>query len=322
MKMKRFLTAICALTAAAMLAAVSAGAVDYSDRGTPTTPLPSNNTTVTPPTAADEDASSGDTAAPSVITDAGMSEVLAEAAQSGQNEITVTAQEDEGGNVTVQEAAIAELANSDVTVTFEIKSDEGTEYEITIDPSTITEAKPINLAMVITVAEEDTSSAEDYGAGAVMIKPAQKGDFGMTLQVTIPAKKVEDIDPSKARLYYISDSGEITKMSKNSLKVNADGSFTIAISHASEYVISDIDITKNGISTVTNDDYEEPIDDTEDDPVYDVVDSDDVPDISDDTIVTDSDDLNPGTGAAVGALGAFAASAVAAAVTAAAKRRR
>ena len=327
--MKRGKIAICTLIAAAMLTSVSAGAVDYSGQGTPTTPLPSGNTTITPPTSSEEDAATdNNTAAPSVITDSGMANVLAEAAKNGEKEITVEAREDEGGNVTVQEAAVAELANSNVTITFEIKSEDGTEYGITIDPASITEAKPINLAMEITVVEEDSAAADDYNTGSVVIKPAQKGDFGMTLQVTVPASKVAGIDPDKARLYYISDSGEITKLSKNSLSVNTDGSFTIAISHASEYVISDIDITLSGANKTDDEDYEEPIEDTTDDSIYDIEDiNDDVIEIDDtgsENVITNpaDDDFNPGTGAVVGSLGALIASAAAATVTAAARKRR
>ena len=264
---------VSALLAAAMISmtAVSAGAVDYSDEGAPTT--------VTP-----EDAS--------VLTDSDVSDALSAAAESGATEVTVEMEEDSRGNVTVQESAIAEIASGDVAVTVEVTSESGTDYSITIDPALITEAKAINLAMDITVDTDEgaTVSGVEVPAGSIVIAPAQKGEFGMTLQVTIPAAAVADVDTSDVRLYYIADDGSVTKMPKKALKVNKDGSLTVSISHASEYVVSDVDLTKLAA--------DEDFDDADDD---------------------DEFDGNPGTGVTL-ALGALAASAAAVVITA--KKRK
>ena len=280
---------VSALLAAAMISmtAVSAGAVDYSDEGAPTT--------VTP-----EDAS--------VLTDSDVSDALSAAAESGATEVTVEMEEDSRGNVTVQESAIAEIASGDVAVTVEVTSDSGTDYSITIDPALVTEAKAINLAMDITTdADEGTTvSGVEVPAGSIVIAPAQKGDFGMTLQVNLPAGSVGDIDTSEARLYYISDDGDVEKMPKKALKFNRDGSVTVSISHASEYVISDVDLTLNSSSAVDAD--------IDDNSSYGKTD-DDV------TLITGGGEFdgNPGTGVTL-ALGALAASAAAVVITA--KKRK
>lgn len=268
--------------AAAMLSVntISAGAVDYGGGAAPTTLTPVQ---------------------PSVLTDKDVSDAIAAASQSGAAEVTVEMEEDRKGNIAVQESAIAEIAKSDVTVTVEVISDSGTDYSVTIDPALITEAKAINLAMDITIETDGYSdvSGVEIPAGSIIIAPAQKGDFGMTLQVTIPADAIADVDTSFASLYYIADNGSVTRMPDSALKVNADGSVTIAISHASQYVISDIDLT--------------------DPDSYD--DFDDIYETDDDTVVVseDSDDENPGTGVTL-AFGALAISAAAVALTA--KKRK
>ena len=105
----------------------------------------------------------------------------------------------ESEKATVKEDAIGEIAKSDKPVTF-VSED----CSITIDPALITEVKAINLAMDISV---DTSLAENSGiempANAITLIPAQKGDFGMTLSVTIPAANVADLDVESVKVYYV-----------------------------------------------------------------------------------------------------------------------
>ena len=281
---------VSAILATAMMSmtAISASAVsDYGDGASPTT--------VTP-----EDAS--------VLTDEDVSDAITAAQESGATEITVEMEEDSSGSVTVQEAAIAEIANGDVAVTVEVTSNSGTDYSVTIDPALVTEAKAIDLAMDITVdADEGTTVAGvEVPAGSIVIAPAQKGDFGMTLQVNLPAEAVGNIDTDAARLYYISDDGDVEKMPKKALKFKRDGSVTVSISHASEYVISDVDLTLNSSSAVDAD--------IDDNSSYGKTD-DDV------TLITGGGEFdgNPGTGVTL-ALGALAASAAAVVITA--KKRK
>lgn len=204
---------VCTIVAAAMasVSAVSVSAVDYGGGASPSTETPST-TTVTDTTTTDNNSTTTTTTAgtsadapATVVTDKAVDEAIAAATNSGSKEATLFMTEDANGKATVQEAAIAEIAKSDVTVTVEVTSDSGTDYSITIDPKLITKAKAINLTMDITVDTDEGAavSGVEVPAGSIVIAPAQKGEFGMTLQVTIPAAAVADVDTSNARLYYI-----------------------------------------------------------------------------------------------------------------------
>jgi hypothetical protein len=140
------------------------------------------------------------------------------------------------GKATVSEAAIGAIEKA---VTFNVDTDD-IDYTVTIDPADIKEVKAINLAMAIEVAEDDAT-----GASCVIITPAQKGDFGMTIQITLPAAAFEGIDLDAAELYYVDDNGNTTVVD-GGLTVNSDKSVTIKISHASYYVIADVDLTESG----------------------------------------------------------------------------
>ena len=149
-------------------------------------------------------------------------------------------------SVTVKEDAIGAIANSEKPVTFVSET-----YSVTVDPAKITEVKAINLAMDITATEEeDTVDGVAVPAGAIVIAPAQTGDFGMTLEVTIPAASLANIDTEKAVLYYVADDGSVTKM-EDALSFDEDGNAIISISHASKYVISETEIEGTDNTTDT-----------------------------------------------------------------------
>lgn len=207
----------------------------------------------------------------------------------------------------VKEDAIGAIAKSDVPVTFEAE-----DYSITIDPALIEEVGAIDLSMEIGVFDSDDEvDGVAVPAGAIVIAPAQKGAFGMTIKVTISASTVSDLDTDNLSLYYIDDDGNVTKLDSD-IEVNADGSVSISISHASKYVISDVDISTN----------EEPADETDDDDDSAEIDSDE-----DDTSAvvdagaSESDESNPHTGVAFFGTAALAAVS-AAVVTATAKKRK
>jgi hypothetical protein len=291
------------------LTAVSAGAADYGGGASPTVTAPTN--------VAGSDAGSSEEKATTVLTDTAVSSAITDAAKSGSDSVTVYMKEDANGKVTVQETAIAEIAKNDVTVTIEVKSDSNsdTDYSVVIDPKLITEAKAIDLGMDIKVntPEGMKESGVDIPENSIVIAPHQKGDFGMTISVNLPAAALSGINKSTASVYYISDSGEITKLS-NALTFNADGSASIAISHASEYVISDSDMTGEADTSFIDGAAE---DDEEAVVLYDDDDGEEEDDAAfiDDDLV---DDDNPGTGAGL-ALGALA---VSAAATVLAKKRK
>lgn len=207
----------------------------------------------------------------------------------------------------VKEDAIGAIAKSDVPVTFEAD-----DYSITIDPALIEEVGAIDLSMDIAVSDSEVEvDGVVVPAGAIVIAPAQKGEFGMTLKVTISASTVEDLDTDNLSLYYIDDDGNVTKLDSD-IEVNADGSVSVSLSHASKYVVSDVDLTAD-----------EDDDDDEDDVAID--DDDDVETDDEasevDAVVTSKDESNPHTGVAL--FGTAALAAVSAAVmTATAKKRK
>lgn len=208
----------------------------------------------------------------------------------------------------VKEDAIGAIAKSDVPVTFEAD-----DYSITIDPALIEEVGAIDLSMDIAVSDSDVEvDGVAVPAGAIVIAPAQKGAFGMTLKVTISAATVEDLDTDNISLYYIDDDGNVTKLDSD-IEVNADGSVSISISHASKYVVSDVDLTAD---EEDDDEDDATIDDDDD-----VVEIDDDADSEVDAVVTEKDESNPHTGVAL--FGTAALTAVSAAVmTATAKKRK
>ena len=203
---------------------------------------------------------------------------------------------------TVKEDAIGEIAKSDKPVTFEAE-----EYAITIDPALITEVKAINLAMDIAVGAEN---GIDLPANVITIVPAQKGDFGMTLSVTIPAAKVADLDVESIMVYYVSDDGEITLI-EDAVTVNADGSISVAISHASAYIITDEEIEIPAGEEIDEIEVDDDADEDADDADVDAdADADEEP-----------ADSNPGTGVALAGTAVLALISAAAVATTAKKRK-
>lgn len=193
-------------------------------------------TTTTPATPATDDADEKDEGA-SVAGESAVEEAIK---NGGEVEISV----DDNGDATVLEAAIGAIAQGDKPVTFDVDTDEGVDYSITIDPASITEVKAINLAMVINVELNSTDvEGVDVPSGAIMIYPAQKGDFGMTLNVTIPASALKGINVENCQVYYVGDDNEISLV-EDAITVNNDGSITVSISHASYYVVTDVDLEK------------------------------------------------------------------------------
>ncbi len=273
------------LAAAVMMSvtSVSAGAIDYTPKGVRPTYTPSQA---------------------SAVSDKDVSDATKDADSNGQKETAIGTKEDANGNVPVQEAAIAEIAVGSVKVTFDIESDSGEDYSITIDPALIREVKAINLGMDITVGagKITTAAGVEVPKGSVIIEPKQKGDFGMTLQINLHAESFKGIDLAKANLFYLDNKGEVTKMPGDALKVNADGSASVFISHASKYIISDEDLTGTQDTVIIS----ETDKDQNNTPV--TID-----------ITPAATDNNPRTGAAL-AFGALAASAAAVAVTA--KKRK
>lgn len=290
----KFIASAALAAVVAASAAVSAGAADYY-----TAPSydPANVVITDRSSASTSDSSTSTTPA---------------ANTSDEKEATVPAEDVKAIDGTVKESDIAAIAKSGETATFEQTSGDIT-YTVTIDGDSVTDAKDIKLGMDITVASDSYAGVE-VPAGAIIIAPEQKGDFGMTLEITIPASALKDIDVDLAELYYISDDGEVTLV-PGGLSVNDDGSVTIAISHASAYVISDVDLTADvdidaGLDADDDDDGEITIDEPDDTNETPSQGKDDTSVVSPSSNGSDSNPVT-GTTLALGSLAVFAAAAVA-----------
>ena len=119
--------------------------------------------------------------------------------------------------------AISAIVNSETPVTFVADG-----YSITIDPASVTDAADLDLGMTIGTDEE---------LGGITITPAASGEFGLTATITLPAELFADIDLEAAHLFSIAEDGTVTDL--GAVTVNEDGTVSVDISAASEFVISD-----------------------------------------------------------------------------------
>lgn len=103
------------------------------------------------------------------------------------------------------------------------------DFTVSIDPKSITTAKSINLGMKLDLFPE---------AGVISIDPVQKGDFGLEMEVTIPAAALKDFNLKGLKFYYVSSSGKRKELKE--FTVNKDGSLSFKLSHASSYVFEEI----------------------------------------------------------------------------------
>lgn len=134
----------------------------------------------------------------------------------------------------VKADAITALQAAGKTITFQASS-----YSLTIDPASITAiAAELDLSFGIKATTEATKVGDvAVPANAIVIAPASKGDFHLSVTLTIPKAALGTVDTAKAKLFYIADDGSVKDM--GGVKVNADGSVSVTISHASQYVIAE-----------------------------------------------------------------------------------
>lgn len=330
----KFILSALLVSAMVCSTAVTASAVVYPETSATATAAPGPiyypaptataapaDTTAADTTATPENVTPDDNTEPvSVITESSVEAAL----ESDDDVIVIEITPSASGKITIQEAAIAAIKESGKTVEL-VNEKDG--YKITIDPDLIEEPKQLNLAVDIASSSKATKKkGVEIPANAIIIKPAQKGEFGLTLQLTFDLG--DDLDPDNLYLFYITDDGEIEDYSDD-LTVDGD-EVTISISHSSEYVITDEDITAEDENEV---DDNTPIDDDEPDIDIDVDDEPDatVDDEQEDTSKTEtpsdttggliidgeSTDNNPITGTSIvfGTLAVTALSAAAIAVT-------
>lgn len=209
---------------------------------------------------------------------------------------------DASAPATITKSALAEIAKSDKPVTFE-----AADYSLTIDPSDITDsAKAIDLSMEIGMGADAAnlvSSDIELPANAIVISPSAQGQFGFAVTITLPASALSDagIDPAKARVFYIADDGTVSEVGE--VTVNADGSVSVKIDHASQYVIAET----APISNVDDDELDDDFGSTED---TDTTSSDTSADTAS-SAATAGTDKNPSTGVTLAVVAAGAAGLVA-----------
>ncbi len=113
---------------------------------------------------------------------------------------------------------------------------------IKIDPSKITDATvDVDLYTMIIVTEkaEQITETAKVPAHSIVIIPSTHGEFGFEMVINISKETLQEagIKGKNAKLYYISDDNEVTELGK--AVVNKDGSVDIAITHASQYLLSE-----------------------------------------------------------------------------------
>ncbi|MCI7767168.1 MAG: hypothetical protein MSJ26_04205 [Oscillospiraceae bacterium] len=224
MKTKRSVAAIFACAMAISVVAASASAIDYggsASGGTSGGSSVSNSTTSDSTSdSSTSDSSTGEgiaeEAAPIVETVVSSSAVT-DAIASGSS-VSIS-----GDSVALGRAAVSAIANAEEPVTF---VNEDTGIEISIDPASVTSVGSVNLGLDVKPADT-----------GIVIQPFMSGEFGLTMDITIPAKAIPaSVDINNAHLFYISDDGKIEDL--GAIEPNEDGSVTVSISHASSYVIS------------------------------------------------------------------------------------
>lgn len=212
--MKKVLSVLCSAAVTLALFTISAYAADYA-----TDP---QYIIVTP---------IGDTTTPSTTVSAIGEKTISDAITNG----TVIQISD---SAKLTKDALATIAASDTPVVFE--TNDGVKLEI--DPASITDnARAIDLSMEVSLFDKATqiNDTVKVPANSIVINPAASGEFGFAIKITIPAQMIKDagLSGNNLKLYYIDDNGNITDLGK--VKLNKDGSASIEIDHASQYVLAE-----------------------------------------------------------------------------------
>jgi len=144
----------------------------------------------------------------------------------------------EGDSTVISEEALKAIKGQDKALEIELTNG----LVISIEPKNITDdAKSIDLKIDLTITEKATTVNNVlFPANAIVLAPAAHGEFGFTISFTLTAQMLAEagLNGNNVRLYYVSTDGTVTEMDR--IKRNSDGSVTISISHASQYVLSEV----------------------------------------------------------------------------------
>ena len=185
----------------------------------------------------------------SILTAATVSDAIENV--SGDN-VTVDLTEDKNGNVTIMEDTIAAIANGATEIIIEVTPSSADEisYTVAIDPQSITDINgSLNIGMEITKPSKTTSvNGVKVPSNSVVITPKAKGNFGVTLSVTVSKDALGGMKATIVRPYAISGTGKkkkVVQLPKDSYRVNSDGSITVFIENGdASIVFSDKNIAK------------------------------------------------------------------------------
>lgn len=151
-------------------------------------------------------------------------------------EAVISLSEDNKGNVTLMEDALAAIAKGKTEVAINVGGKNGKKslYSVAIDPELIDNIDgSLNVGMDVDIVDEGTSvDGVKVPAKVVVVKPKSKVKFGATLKVTVPKEAFDGMDVSKVRPYVISGKGKnkkVVPLGKDEYVVNTDGSISVLL---------------------------------------------------------------------------------------------
>jgi len=144
----------------------------------------------------------------------------------------------EGDSTTISASSLQEIRESGKVLEIELPNG----LVIRIDGATITDnAVSLNIYVEITITDIATVVNDvQLPANSIIIAPSTHGEFGFTKSFDISAEKLAEagLNGENVRLFHISADGTVTE--QGSVRLNDDGSVTISISHASQYLLAEI----------------------------------------------------------------------------------
>lgn len=210
---------VMSIVAAAVLASCTAVSVNAMDYGVvnPIVTRP-GNTNATPAPANPGSSSSGSSSTGKETTVVSTNSV-ARAAATGK------AIKASANNAEVKSNAIAALAKVEGGV-LNVKT---SRFTVSIAADSVTDVKDINLGIKMTKSSK---------AGALILKTVQKGEYGCTLKIAIPAKIYEQagLDLSSAMVYVVDPSTKKATIFSE-FAVDDNGNLTFEITEGGNYII-------------------------------------------------------------------------------------
>ncbi|MCL2020365.1 MAG: hypothetical protein FWG70_11525 [Oscillospiraceae bacterium] len=148
---------------------------------------------------------------------------------------------------------VIDLSETDKTVIssdmLQAIADSGKDVEVVLDSgftftilsdSISPDAQEFNLNIEIYLTERATEiDSVKIPANSIVINPNFRGSFGFEVTISFSAERLKQkgVNGNNVKLFHVDHEGRITDLGK--LRLNADGSIEITISHASYYIIAE-----------------------------------------------------------------------------------